>query len=198
QQRGPIARTRRHPRGDARRNGAHRRALPARGHSDRCAHHPDTHPDDLLARRTARGEPRGQGRAGVRGDAAAIGGVPWRRGTRRPWRECCMSRRLLPLSITVLLFLAMAAFGAIRYDGFLSPQVFLNLLIDNAFLCIVAVGMTFVILSGGIDLSVGSVVALTTMLTAALVERQHLSPALVLPLVLALGAAFGAVQGVLI
>jgi ribose/xylose/arabinose/galactoside ABC-type transport system permease subunit len=76
-----------------------------------------------------------------------------------------MSRRLLPLSITVLLFLAMAAFGAIRYDGFLSPQVFLNLLIDNAFLCIVAVGMTFVILSGGIDLSVGAVIALTTMIS---------------------------------
>ena len=51
-------------------------------------------------------------------------------------------------------------------------QVFLNLLIDNAFLCIVGVGMTFVILSGGIDLSVGSVIALTTMVSAALVE-QH-------------------------
>ena len=64
----------------------------------------------------------------------------------------------------------MAAFGAIRYDGFLSPQVFLNLLIDNAFLCIVAVGMTFVILSGGIDLSVGAVIALTTMISATLLD----------------------------
>ena len=81
-----------------------------------------------------------------------------------------MSRRLLPLTITVALFLAMAAFGAIRYDGFLSPQVFLNLLIDNAFLCIVAVGMTFVILSGGIDLSVGAVIALTTMISATLLD----------------------------
>jgi ribose/xylose/arabinose/galactoside ABC-type transport system permease subunit len=49
-----------------------------------------------------------------------------------------MNRRLLPLSITVLLFIGMAAFGAIRYDGFLSPQVFLNLLIDNSFLLVVA------------------------------------------------------------
>jgi simple sugar transport system permease protein len=50
------------------------------------------------------------------------------------------------------------------YDGFLSPQVMLNLLIDNAFLLVIAVGMSFVILSGGIDLSVGSVLALTTMM----------------------------------
>ena len=88
----------------------------------------------------------------------------------------------------------MAGFGAVRYDGFLSPQVFLNLLIDNAFLCIVAVGMTFVILSGGIDLSVGAVIALTTMISASLVERR-LEPVAAMPLVLALGALFGALHG---
>ena len=81
-----------------------------------------------------------------------------------------MNRRLLPLAVTMALFVAMAAFGALRYDGFLSPQVFLNLIIDNAFLCIVAVGMTFVILSGGIDLSVGAVIALTTMISAIAAE----------------------------
>ena len=52
--------------------------------------------------------------------------------------------------------------------------MFLNLLIDNAFLLIVGVGMTFVILSGGIDLSVGSVIALTTMVSAALVRAAAL------------------------
>ena len=62
-------------------------------------------------------------------------------------------------------------YGSVAYTGFFSAQVFLNLLIDNAFLCIVGVGMTFVILSGGIDLSVGSVIALTTMVSAALVEQ---------------------------
>ena len=51
-----------------------------------------------------------------------------------------------------------------RYEDFASGQVFLNLFIDNAFLLVVAVGMTFVILTGGIDLSVGSVVALSTMI----------------------------------
>jgi ribose/xylose/arabinose/galactoside ABC-type transport system permease subunit len=63
-----------------------------------------------------------------------------------------------------MLFALLFGFGAlVRYDAFFSPQVFMNLLIDNAFLLVVAIGMTFVILSGGIDLSVGSVVALTTM-----------------------------------
>jgi ribose/xylose/arabinose/galactoside ABC-type transport system permease subunit len=106
--------------------------------------------------------------------------------------------RFVPLAATVSLFVAMATAGSVLYDGFFSPQVFLNLLIDNAFLCIVAVGMTFVILTGGIDLSVGSVIALTTMVSAALVERQGLSPLLVIPLVLATGAAFGAFQGYLV
>jgi galactofuranose transport system permease protein len=62
--------------------------------------------------------------------------------------------RFLPLAATVGLFLLMALAGSLSYTGFFSAQVFLNLLIDNAFLLIVAVGMTFVILSGGIDPSV--------------------------------------------
>lgn len=111
------------------------------------------------------------------------------------WR---FDARYLPLSVTVTLFLAMAGAGSVAYTGFFSAQVFLNLLIDNAFLCIVAVGMTFVILSGGIDLSVGSVIALTTMVSAALVEKQQWPPTVVIPLVLALGTAFGAFQGFLI
>ena len=45
--------------------------------------------------------------------------------------------------------------------GFLSGQVVLNLLVDNSYLIVLAVGMTFVILTGGIDLSVGAVVALS-------------------------------------
>jgi ribose/xylose/arabinose/galactoside ABC-type transport system permease subunit len=63
-----------------------------------------------------------------------------------------LNAKYVPLIATVSLFVATIVFGSIRYDGFFAPQVFLNLLIDNAFLCIVAVGMTFVILTGGIDL----------------------------------------------
>jgi simple sugar transport system permease protein len=106
--------------------------------------------------------------------------------------------RYVPLAVTISLFIAMAGAGSVLYDGFFAPQVFLNLLIDNAFLCVVAVGMTFVILTGGIDLSVGAVVALTTMISAQLVERNGVSPWLVMPLVLAIGASFGMMQGYLV
>ena len=115
-----------------------------------------------------------------------------------PPRPRRIDPKYLPLLVTISLFLAMAVFGSAAYTGFFSPQVFLNLLIDNAFLCIVAVGMTFVILSGGIDLSVGSVIALTTMISASLLERHAWSPAAVIPLVLVLGTGFGAVMGLLI
>jgi simple sugar transport system permease protein len=106
--------------------------------------------------------------------------------------------RFVQLLVTVSLFVAMGTAGSVLYDGFFAPQVFLNLLIDNAFLCIVAVGMTFVILIGGIDLSVGAVVALTTMISAQLVTRNGVSPWLVFPLVLAVGALFGMAQGYLV
>ncbi|WP_372524309.1 galactofuranose ABC transporter, permease protein YjfF [Piscinibacter sp.] len=106
--------------------------------------------------------------------------------------------KFLPLAATLTLFMLMALLGSVFYTGFFSLQVFLNLLIDNAFLCVVAVGMTFVILSGGIDLSIGSVIALTTMVSAALLEKQHWSPALVIPTVLLMGTLFGALMGWLI
>jgi galactofuranose transport system permease protein len=114
------------------------------------------------------------------------------------WRVPRVDPRFVPLAATVSLFFLVAGAGSALYEAFFSPQVFLNLLIDNAFLCIVAVGMTFVILSGGIDLSVGAVLALTTMISAHLVERNGMSPYLVIPLVLAIGAFFGLAQGYLV
>ncbi|WP_440109176.1 galactofuranose ABC transporter, permease protein YjfF [Acidovorax sp. BL-A-41-H1] len=109
-----------------------------------------------------------------------------------------LNPKYLPLAVTISLFVAMATFGSVFYTGFFSAQVFLNLLIDNAFLIIVAVGMTFVILSGGIDLSVGSVVALSTMVLASLVEHHGWSPAAAVPVVLVMGMALGASMGFLI
>ncbi len=111
--------------------------------------------------------------------------------------SAAMDRRFVPLAGTLLLFVAMVVYGAVSYDAFLSPQVFLNLFVDNAFLLIVAVGMTFVILTGGIDLSVGSVLALTTMAAAALLEAGW-HPGAVIPLMLLGGTLFGAVQGFLV
>lgn len=106
--------------------------------------------------------------------------------------------RRLPFYVTLFLFALLFGFGSVSYTGFFSVQVFLNLLIDNAFLIIVAIGMTFVILSGGIDLSVGAVVALTTMISAALVEHHGWPIGVVIPFVLASGCGFGLVMGVMI
>ncbi|OXM87225.1 galactofuranose ABC transporter, permease protein YjfF [Paenibacillus rigui] len=108
-----------------------------------------------------------------------------------------LKRQYIPIFVTIGLFALMFAAGSFRYTGFFSLQVLLNLLIDNAFLLITAVGMTFVIVSGGIDLSVGSVIALTTMISASLVQAGW-SPAVVIPLVLVLGAAFGWGMGAMI
>ena len=62
-----------------------------------------------------------------------------------------LNRKYIPIYVTVCLFAMMYIAGSFRYTGFFSLQVLLNLLIDNAFLLITAVGMTFVIVSRGID-----------------------------------------------
>ncbi|CAN7754403.1 sugar ABC transporter permease YjfF [Caballeronia sp. LjRoot29] len=106
--------------------------------------------------------------------------------------------RTLPIVVTIVLFIALFGFGSVMYTGFFSLQVLLGLLVDNAFLLIVAIGMTFVIVSGGIDLSVGSVVALTTILCAVFAEHLHWPIWVIVPLVLMLGALYGAAMGALI
>lgn len=109
-----------------------------------------------------------------------------------------LNRKLLPVLVTFGLLAVMIAIGSFRYTGFFSTQVLFNLLIDNAFLIVTAIGMTFVIVSGGIDLSVGSVIALTTIISASLVEKQGWSPTVVIPLVLIMGAVFGTLMGAII
>ncbi|WP_306392016.1 galactofuranose ABC transporter, permease protein YjfF [Telluria beijingensis] len=100
--------------------------------------------------------------------------------------------------VTVVLLAAMLLIGGALYEGFLSLQVMLNLLIDNAFLLVIAIGMGFVILSGGIDLSVGAVLALSTMIAAWLLQVAHWPPLAVIAVVLLMGAAFGGGMGAII
>ncbi|MBU5441294.1 galactofuranose ABC transporter, permease protein YjfF [Paenibacillus sp. MSJ-34] len=108
-----------------------------------------------------------------------------------------LKRQYVPLFVTIGLFMLIFIAGSFRYAGFFSMQVLLNLLIDNAFLLIAAVGMTFVIVSGGIDLSVGSMIALTTMVSASLLQ-QGWPPYLVIPIVLAIGVLLGSAMGAII
>lgn len=107
-------------------------------------------------------------------------------------------QKYIPVLVTASLLVAMFVAGGVRYTGFASGQVVLNVFVDNAFLLVVAVGMTFVILTGGIDLSVGSVVALSTMLSASLITEQGWPPYLVLPLVLLIGSTLGMAMGAVI
>lgn len=109
-----------------------------------------------------------------------------------------IKRKYIPIVVTIALFMVMFGVGSFLYTGFFSPQVLMNLFVDNAFLLITAIGMSFVILSGGIDLSVGSIIALTTMVSASLVQQQGWSPLVVIPLVLLMGSVFGAGMGAII
>jgi ribose/xylose/arabinose/galactoside ABC-type transport system permease subunit len=107
------------------------------------------------------------------------------------------SSRYLPVLATFALFVGMFGAGGIRYEGFADPQVVLTLFVDNAFLIVLAVGMTFVILTGGIDLSVGSVVALSTMIAASTMEAGW-PPAAAMAAVLLVGTTLGALMGLVI
>lgn len=109
-----------------------------------------------------------------------------------------MNMRHLPLLITGALFLVLFAVGAAQFEGFGSLRVFMNLFTDNAFLVIVAVGMTFVILSGGIDLSVGAVVALTGVACSVLIQHFDWHPLLAFIVVLSAATLFGTLMGCLI
>lgn len=109
-----------------------------------------------------------------------------------------LGHRYFPLLVTCALFLALFAAGSAQYEGFGSGRVFFNLFTDNAFLAITAIGMTFVILSGGIDLSVGAVIALTGIVCAVLIEQYHWHPLQAFILVLTGAAGFGAAMGALI
>jgi ribose/xylose/arabinose/galactoside ABC-type transport system permease subunit len=105
-------------------------------------------------------------------------------------------RYLSPIA-SLVLFVIMFAAVIGRYD-FASPiQVFLNLLVDNAYLIVLAVGMTFVILTGGIDLSVGSVVALSTVIVATTLKAGWPMP-LAVGTVLVVGPLLGLLMGLVI
>ncbi|WP_313581769.1 ABC transporter permease subunit [Lacrimispora sp.] len=101
------------------------------------------------------------------------------------------------LMITIALFVIMYIAGIIIFNGkgFAKPQVFLNLFISNAGLIVIAAGMTMVMITGGIDISVGSVVALTCMMLAWMMEVKGIGAVPALLTVLVIGIFFGLVQG---
>lgn len=99
-----------------------------------------------------------------------------------------------PLMITMLVFVIGYSIAGLAYPAMQKPQVFFNLFINNASLLIISIGMTFVVLMKGIDLSVAAVLALTSIASAVLL-RDGMSPALVIPLMLLMGIVFGFAMG---
>lgn len=101
------------------------------------------------------------------------------------------------LLITIVLFIGMYAAGCAMYAAkdFGKLQNFLNVLINNAGLLIAACGITCVMLAGGIDISVGSVVAMTCMFMAVGLSQWGLPSGVLIVLILIIGVVFGLAQG---
>src|SRR5512146_3136562 len=95
-----------------------------------------------------------------------------------------------PLLTTITIFILVYFLGGRLYPAMQKPQVFFNLFINTASLMIVSIGMTFVIITKGIDLSVAGMIAMTSAASAALLAKD-VDPVVVMPLMLLVGIAFG-------
>ncbi|WP_298454645.1 galactofuranose ABC transporter, permease protein YjfF [uncultured Cellulomonas sp.] len=114
-----------------------------------------------------------------------------------PLRGGGLDRRFLPVIGTIVVLALMFAIGGSRYENFLSGRVVSNLFINNAHLIVLAVGLTFVIITGGIDLSVGAVVALSGIMAASLFQAGWDAP-VVIPMIILVGSVIGLVVGVMV
>ena len=108
-----------------------------------------------------------------------------------------MRERYLPLSATIVVFAALFVTGGLLYRNFFSTLVLGHLLVDNAFIITAAIGTTFVIISGGIDLSIGSMIGFVGVVMANL-DAVGWHPLASAALMLAFGLMFGAFQGFII
>jgi galactofuranose transport system permease protein len=102
-----------------------------------------------------------------------------------------------PMLTAILLFVLIYFLGGQLYPNMQKPQVFFNLFIGAASLLIVSIGMTFAIITKGIDLSVAGMIALTTAASASLLAHG-VSPFIVMPLMLIMGIVFGFTLGCII
>lgn len=101
------------------------------------------------------------------------------------------------ISLLVALFALLAIFGTLRGDVFFSTRNLLNIGMGVAILGVLAISQTGVIVSGGLDISVGSIVGLTTVVTAMAIQSTGLTGVGIIT-ALAVGALAGLVNGVLI
>ncbi|MCB7303094.1 sugar ABC transporter permease YjfF [Bariatricus massiliensis] len=110
-----------------------------------------------------------------------------------------MTNTNLLLLITIIVFFAMYIAAIVfQGKGFLKPQTFLNILNANAALIIASCGMSIVMITGGIDISVGGVAALVSMCCAVYLDHHDGSVFGAIVIAVAIGLAFGLVQGFLV
>jgi len=118
---------------------------------------------------------------------------------RRLKSRTAMSDTNLLLTITVVVFFVMYLSAMLFLGGgFAKPQNFLNILNNNASLIVLASGMSIVMITGGIDISVGAVTCLVCMAGAVNLEQQGGNMLTVVLIALGIGLAFGLVQGFLV
>lgn len=101
---------------------------------------------------------------------------------------------LATASVCAILYIV----AAISFDRFMTLSVFFNFFADNAFLGVIAVGLTLVIITGGIDLSVGSMAGCTSIMSATLVTKAGMPSLAAFGIALLFGLAVGLGQGFLI
>ncbi|HBG65810.1 MAG TPA: sugar ABC transporter permease YjfF [Treponema sp.] len=110
-----------------------------------------------------------------------------------------LSNTTLLLTITVCTFFAMYLLAMLIWGGgFLNPQQFLDLFNNNAYLIIIACGLTVVMITGGIDISVGGTIALITMTSVVFMEDHSGGVFSSILIALGIGLAIGIVQGYLV
>ena len=110
-----------------------------------------------------------------------------------------MSDTNLLLTITIVVFLLMYVLAVVVLGaGFRKPQAFFNILNENAALIILSCGMSIVMITGGIDISVGTLTALVCMSCAVHLDYKGGSVFTALLIALGIGVAFGLVQGFLV
>ncbi|MGO1848458.1 MULTISPECIES: ABC transporter permease [unclassified Microbacterium] len=103
----------------------------------------------------------------------------------------------LPTAAAVVIFIGMLVYGEIAYGSILQAGTLSNLLINNSHLIVLAVGLTFVIITGGIDLSVGAVVAFSSV-SGVMLMNAGWNPWIAMILMVLIGTGFGLISGVLI
>ena len=110
-----------------------------------------------------------------------------------------MSDQNLLLTITIAVFFLMYIAAVVFLgSGFLKPQTFFNILNENAALIILSCGMSLVMITGGIDISVGTLTALVCMSCAVNLDYNGGNVLTSILIALGIGLAFGLVQGYLI